>query len=132
MPGVKPLQTDESADGLVLNAGQARGALQRLAAISDCLERLLSQSAQLPVPVPTAGLMMLCSRMLSVDDTLRATGALTLGAVLLSSVIIINDVKCFATSWRRLVRRAGGQALKAFIWRLQGRLRLLAQHITCC
>ena len=76
MTGVKPLQSGEAADGLVLNAGQAREALQRLAALLDCLERVLSQSAQLPVPVPTAGLMMLCSRMLSVDDTLRATGAL--------------------------------------------------------
>ena len=84
MPGVKPLQSNESADGLVLNAGQARGALQRLAAILECLERLLSQSAQLPIPVPTAGLMMLCSRMLSVDDTLRATGASTLAAVSLA------------------------------------------------
>ena len=81
MPGVKPLQSDESADGLVLNAGQARVALQRLAAVLSCLERLLSQSAQLPVPVPTAGLMMLCSRLLTVDDTLRATGAPLLAAV---------------------------------------------------
>ena len=74
MPGVKPLQSSAAANGLVLNDSTACTMVQSLAAVFDCIERLMSQSAALPVPVPSTGLLMLCSRILSVDDSLAATG----------------------------------------------------------
>ena len=74
MPGAKALQSIASGDGLVLNDSTARTTVQSLAAVLDCIERLMSQSAALPVPMPAAGIAMLCSRILSVDDSLIATG----------------------------------------------------------
>ena len=74
MPGAKPLQSSAAANGLVLNDSTACTMVQSLAAVLDCIERLMSQSAALPVPVPSTGLLMLCSRILSVDDSLAATG----------------------------------------------------------
>ena len=82
MPGAKPLQSTGHANGLVLNDGTSRTMVQSLAAVLDCAERLLSQSAAQPVPVPDAQLIMLCSRILSVDDSLTATGALPAGTSL--------------------------------------------------
>lgn len=75
MPGAKALQSTGPANGLVLNDSTARTMVQSLAAVLDCVERLMSQSAALPVPVPNVELTMLCSRILSVDDSLTATGA---------------------------------------------------------
>ena len=75
MPGAQALQSTAAANGLVLNDSTARTMVQSLAAALDCLERLMSQSAALPVPMPDSGIVMLCSRILSVDDSLTATGS---------------------------------------------------------
>lgn len=74
MPGAKPLRSSAAAKGIVLNDSAARAMLQCLAATLDCIERLMSQSAPLPVPVPSTGTFMLCSRLLAVDDSLTDTG----------------------------------------------------------
>lgn len=74
MPGAKPLHSSAAAKGIVLNDSAARATLQCLAATLDCIERLMSQSAPLSVPVPSMGVFMLCSRLLAVDDSLTATG----------------------------------------------------------
>ena len=79
MPGAKALQSTAAANGLVLNDRTAQTMVQSLAAVLDCIERLMCQSAALPVPLPAAGLVMLCSRILSVDDSLTATGDLRPG-----------------------------------------------------
>ena len=58
-----------------LSAPAMRLALQRAGALLDCLERLLTQSAATPVPLPGHALLQLCSRVLSVDHTLAGQGA---------------------------------------------------------
>jgi hypothetical protein len=74
MPGAKPLHSSVAAKEIILNDAAARAMLQCLAAALDCIERLMSQSAPLPVPVPSKGVFMLCSRLLAVDDSLTTTG----------------------------------------------------------
>lgn len=84
MLGAKPLQASGSAEGVVLNDRTARTVVQSLAAVLDCIERLMSQSASLPVPVPSTGVLMFCSRLLSVDDSITATGAPCEATIMLS------------------------------------------------
>lgn len=57
-----------------LSGAAMRLALQRAGALLDCLERLLSQPAALPVPVPGQALLQLACRILAIDDTLAGQG----------------------------------------------------------
>lgn len=72
-PDAQPLAA-LAAPHQALGAAAMRLALQRLAALMDCLERLLGQPAPCPVPVPGAALLALCARALSVDDGLVGPG----------------------------------------------------------
>lgn len=73
-PDAVGIQAESAAAGIVQNAQMVVLARQRLAASLDCLERLLTQAVPAPVPVPGHGVVQLCTRILSVDDSLVRAG----------------------------------------------------------
>lgn len=73
-PGAAGVQAGDTPAGTIQNAQMVILARQRLAAVLDCLERLLTQPALAPVPVPGPGIVQLCTRILSVDDSFSRAG----------------------------------------------------------
>jgi hypothetical protein len=73
-PDAVGIQAESAAARVVQNAQMVVLARQRLAASLDCLERLLTQAAPAPVPVPAHGVVQLSTRILSVDDSLVRAG----------------------------------------------------------
>ena len=56
------------------SVGAVRGALSQLAGFLEILERMLTLSFPVAVPIPAHGLLMLLTRILSMDDTARQAG----------------------------------------------------------
>ena len=79
-PDARGLQAGSEPAGTVQNAQMVVLARKRLAALLDCLERLLTQPTPTPVPVPGSAVVQLCARILSVDDSLVQAGKHTLSA----------------------------------------------------
>lgn len=73
-PDARGLKAGSEPAGTIQNAQMVVLARKRLAALLDCLERLLTQSAPTPVPVPGSAVVQLCARILSVDDSFVQAG----------------------------------------------------------
>jgi len=67
-------QQGKLAGQSVHSVGAVQGALSQLAGFLEILERMLTLSFPVAVPIPAHGLLMLLTRILSMDDTARQAG----------------------------------------------------------
>ena len=70
-----------SAGQSVHSVAAVEAALGQLAGFLDALERLLTVSFPVAVPVPAHGILMLLTRILSFDDSVRQAGAIAAGTL---------------------------------------------------
>lgn len=67
-------QQGKPAGQSVHSVGAVQGALSQLAGFLETLERMLTLSFPVAVPIPAHGLLMLLTRILSMDDSARQAG----------------------------------------------------------
>jgi hypothetical protein len=65
---------EPQASGKGTDAQRVCLAQQSLAALLDCMERIITQSAPTPAPLPGVAILLLCTRILSLDDSVLAHG----------------------------------------------------------
>lgn len=73
-PILNSAQQGRLAGQTVHSVGAVQGALSQLAGFLETLERMLTLSFPVGVPIPAHGLLMLLTRILSMDDSARQAG----------------------------------------------------------
>ena len=74
-------QRSRSAGQCVHSVAAVEAALGQLAGFLDALERLLTVSFPVAVPMPAHGILMLLTRILSFDDSVRQAGTIADGRI---------------------------------------------------
>ncbi|KAK9915726.1 hypothetical protein WJX75_003282 [Coccomyxa subellipsoidea] len=123
-PDAVGIQAESAAARVVQNAQMVVLARQRLAASLDCLERLLTQAAPAPVPVPAHGVVQLSTRILSVDDSLVRAGRASPSATAYTELLaVLPGMHAAAAKLLQLLLQIGGGVL---VPQHKGVTRLLA------
>ncbi|CAL8470253.1 g9795 [Coccomyxa elongata] len=110
-PDARGLQAGGEPAGTIQNAQMVVLARKRLAALLDCLERLLTQAAPTPVPVPGSAVVQLCARVLSVDSFLQAGRASPSAAAYMELLAVLPGMHAAAAKLLQLLLEVGGGAL---------------------